>query len=136
MVISPIKSQPHQKQEQAKSLISNRTNRNLSCTCFVSKREKLKNKKFPLLQKNKTSQPHNPRQTDTNIIIRHGTTKHLRTFHGDTDERSTGGNSGFNKCGLTRVNQVQFFNQAFVSVDSLSLRNPALLKAANRCAQW
>ncbi|MCZ2281872.1 MAG: hypothetical protein LC120_01985 [Bacteroidales bacterium] len=33
--------------------------------CFFPTQEKLKNKKFPPLQKNKTSQPHNPRQTTT-----------------------------------------------------------------------
>jgi len=51
------------------------------------------------------------------------------------DKGKAAANSGFNICGLTRVNKVQFFNQPFVSVDSLSLRNPALLKAANRCVQ-
>lgn len=68
------------------------------------------------------------RQMKNNIFIadRHATT---------TKDRTAGANSGFNKCGLTRVNQVQFFNQPFVSVDSLSLRNPALLKAANRWQQ-
>ncbi len=33
--------------------------------CFFPTQEKLKNKKFPTLQKNKTSQPHDPRQTST-----------------------------------------------------------------------
>ena len=32
---------------------------------FFSNQEKLKNKKFPSLQKNKTSQPHNLRKTGT-----------------------------------------------------------------------
>ena len=31
--------------------------------CFFPTQEKLKNKKFPPLQKNKTSPPHSPRQT-------------------------------------------------------------------------
>jgi hypothetical protein len=60
------------------------------------------------------------------------TVSHSWTVATETDDRSTAPNSGFNKCGLTRVNQVQFFNQTFVQVDSLSLRNPALLKATNR----
>jgi len=44
-------------------------------------------------------------------------------------------NSGFNKCGLTWLNQVQFFNQTLVLADSFVLRNPALLKPAKRYGQ-
>ncbi len=50
----------------------------------------------------------------------------------DTKDKTPAGNSGFNKCGLTWVNQVKFFKQPFVSGDSFVLRNPALLKPANR----
>jgi len=45
------------------------------------------------------------------------------------------GNGGFNKCVVTRVNQVQFFNQTFVLVDSFLLQNPALLKPPDRWQQ-
>lgn len=41
------------------------TKQSLQESIFSSTQEKLKNKKFPSLQKNKTSQPHNLRQTGT-----------------------------------------------------------------------
>ena len=41
------------------------TKQSLQESIFPPIQEKLKNKKFPSLQKNKTSQPHNPRQTST-----------------------------------------------------------------------
>jgi len=41
------------------------TNPKLQRRIFSSTQEKLKNKKSPTLQKNRTSQPHKPRQTST-----------------------------------------------------------------------
>lgn len=41
------------------------TNQSLQESVFSRTQEKLKNKKSPQLQKNKTSQPHNPRQKNT-----------------------------------------------------------------------
>jgi len=37
----------------------------------------------------------------------------------------------FKKCGVTWVNQVQYFNQTFGLVDFFVLRIPVLLKPAN-----
>ena len=48
-----------------------------------------------------------------------------------TDRRASG-NSGFKKLAVQWLNQVQFFNQTFVQVDSFVLRNRQLLKPANR----
>ena len=44
---------------------SHPTKQSLQESIFSSTKEKLKNKKFPSLQKNKTLLPHNPRQTST-----------------------------------------------------------------------
>jgi hypothetical protein len=41
-------------------------------------------------------------------------------------------NSGFKKLAVQWLNEVQFFNQAFVQVDSFVLRNRQLLKPAKR----
>jgi len=43
-------------------------------------------------------------------------------------------NSGFKKLAVQWLNEVQFFNQTFVQVDSFVLRNRQLLIAANRYA--
>ncbi len=40
--------------------------------------------------------------------------------------------AGLMKCEVTRVIELLYFNQTFVLADSLLLRNPALLKLANR----
>ena len=110
----------------------NRTNQNLQESIFSPAQEKLKNKKFPSLLKNKTSQTHSPRQTGTNIHGRHLTAQYLRTLHGDTDDRRAATNSGFKKLAVQWLNQVQFSNQTFVVADSFVLRNRQLLKPAKR----
>ena len=51
---------------------------------------------------------------------------------GHEPEDSTGYNSGFKKCGGQCVIQPLYFNQTFVLADSLSLRNPAHRKLAER----
>jgi hypothetical protein len=45
-------------------------------------------------------------------------------------ERKMAYNSGFKKLAVQWLNQVQFFNQTFVQVDSFVLRNRQLLVAA------
>jgi hypothetical protein len=49
-----------------------------------------------------------------------------------TDRRASG-NKGFKKLAVQWLNEVQFFNQTFVQVDSFVLRNRQLLKPPNRC---
>ena len=51
------------------------------------------------------------------------------------DRETPAGNSGFKKLAVQWLNEVQFFKQTFVQVDSFVLRNRQLLKPANRCAQ-
>jgi hypothetical protein len=112
----------------------NRTDQKLQESIFFSTQEKLKNKKSPLLQKNKTSFQRTVQTlTDTaSNVNRFGqsmcklATSLLRT------ERRASGNSGFKKLAVQWLNQVQFSNQTFVVADSLVLRNRQLLKPAKR----
>jgi len=48
--------------------------------------------------------------------------------------RTPAGNSTYKKLAVQWLNEVQFFNQTFVQVDSFVLRNRQLLIAAERCA--
>ena len=52
--------------------------------------------------------------------------------HRFMDREARTANSGFKKLAVQWLNQVQFFNQTFVQVDSFVLRNRQLLKPANR----
>jgi hypothetical protein len=51
---------------------------------------------------------------------------------GQINGKITGANSGFKKLAVQWLNEVQFFNQTFVQVDSFVLRNRKLLKPAKR----
>ncbi len=105
--------------------------------CFSPTQEKLKNKKFPLLQKNKTSQTHSANLTQTSIewrtVLKKVYRKLTRHHFGQTEAHA--GNSGFKKLAVQWLNEVQFFNQTFVQVDSFVLRNRQLLKPAKRYRQ-
>jgi len=50
----------------------------------------------------------------------------------DTKEGRPAGNSTYKKLAVQWLNEVQFFNQSFVQVDSFVLRNRQLLIAAKR----
>jgi len=50
----------------------------------------------------------------------------------DTKEGRPAGNSTYKKLAVQWLNEVQFFNQTFVQVDSFVLRNRQLLIAAKR----
>jgi hypothetical protein len=50
----------------------------------------------------------------------------------DTVDRRPAGNSTYKKLAVQWLNEIQFFNQTFVQVDSLVLRNRQLLIAAKR----
>jgi hypothetical protein len=52
--------------------------------------------------------------------------------YNDTVDRRPAGNSTYKKLAVQWLNEVQFFNQTFVQVDSFVLRNRQLLIAANR----
>jgi hypothetical protein len=52
--------------------------------------------------------------------------------YSNTMDRRPAGNSTYKKLAVQWLNEVQFFNQTFVQVDSFVLRNRQLLIAANR----
>jgi len=111
----------------------NATTKNCKRVFFSPTQEKLKNKKFPTLQKNKTSQPHSPRQTDTIMHGRHLTVHYIRPLHRNTDERTPACNTGLAKVA------VQCFVGQFcgdinfsASYESLVLINRHLRQARNR----
>ena len=51
----------------------------------------------------------------------------------NSTDRTPAGNSTYKKLAVQWLNEVQFFNQTFVQVDSFVLRNRQLLIAAKRC---
>ena len=55
--------------------------------------------------------------------------------YSDTMDRRPAGNSTYKKLAVQWLNEVQFFNQTFVQVDSFVLRNRQLLIAAKRYKQ-
>jgi hypothetical protein len=100
---------------------------------FSPTQEKLKNKKFPSLQKYKTSQTHSPRQTDTYIHRRHLTAQYLRTLHRDTDIRTPACNTGLAKVAARCfVGQFCGYINFNASYESLVLINRHLRQARNR----
>ena len=85
------------------------TKQSLQESIFSSTQEKLKNKKFPSLQKNKTSQPHNLRQTGTltgySIMQMDGLTGQGR--------RRASANMGLASCVVTCLNSSVVFQINF-----------------------
>jgi hypothetical protein len=55
--------------------------------------------------------------------------------YSDTVDRRPAGNNTYKKLAFQWLNEVQFFNQTFVQVESFVLRNRQLLIAANRYLQ-
>jgi len=103
---------------------------------FSPTQEKLKNKKFPSLQKNKTSQTHSPRQTDTTIHGRHLTALHLRILHRDKDDRTPACNTGLAKVAVQCfVGQFCGYINFSAAYESLVLINRHLRQARNRQLQ-
>ena len=56
----------------------------------------------------------------------------INKTYSDTVDRRPAGNSTYKKLAVQWLNEVQFFNQTFVQVDSFVLRNRQLLIAARR----
>jgi len=110
------------------------TDQSLQKSVLFSSPSKLKNKKFPSLLKNKTSQSHTPRQSDTNIHGRHLTAQYLMTLHSDTDDRRAATNSGLAEMAGSVVKETFVHLINFVPGDSEVLRTPPLRKPANRYA--
>ncbi len=89
--------------------------------------EKLKNKKFPSLQKNKTSQPHNPRQTSILTVC-----NLTRTDCATTERRRASANSTLPKVAVSCfVGQFCGYINFSASLKVCAL-NHHLRQAANR----
>ena len=89
---------------------------------------------FKISSPSKNFKNANP-QTDTKtfgqLVAKLNTDKGCKT----RTTRTPGHNSTYKKLAVQWLNEVQFFNQTFVKVDSFVLRNRQLLIAANRCVQ-
>ncbi len=112
----------------------NRTNQKLQESIFSPSQEKLKNKKSPSLQKNKTSF-HRTMQTLTDTALnvnRFGQSVcGLDTSPLRTDRRASG-NSGFKKLAVQWLNEHSSSHQHLWWLDSFVLRNRQLLKPTKR----
>ena len=112
---------PHTKNTLFQFAQGNRTNQKLQESIFSPTQEKLKNKKFPALQKNKTSCHRTVLTLTDNALNVNRFEKsvcRLDTSTLRTDRRASG-NSGFKKLAVQWLIEVQFFNQTLVQVDSL-----------------
>lgn len=98
------------------------TDQSLQKSFHLSHADKIELKKISSPSKNKKY-----------AIAQTNTTKTMteRCFT-DTEDRTPAPNSTYKKLAVQWLNEVQFFNQTFVQVDSFVLRNRQLLIAAKR----
>jgi hypothetical protein len=89
--------------------------------------EKLKNKKFPSLQKNKTLHTHNPRQTSIFNVCSLTTTDSATT-----ERRRASANKGLPKAGVTGFYNTFVLNRTFVFQINSSAVTPRLRQAPKR----
>ena len=104
------------------------TDQSLQKSFHLSHADKIELKKISSPSENKK---YATTQADTTM------TKKLNTDNGlqGRTTRTTGYNSTYKKLAVQWLNEVQFFNQTFVQVDSFVLRNRQLLIAAKRYQQ-
>ena len=104
------------------------TDQSLQKSLHLSHADKIELKKISSPSENKK---YATTQADTTM------TKKLNTDNGlqGRTTRTTGYNSTYKKLAVQWLNEVQFFNQTFVQVDSFVLRNRQLLIAAKRYQQ-
>ncbi len=107
---------------------ANAETKNCKRVFFPPNQEKLKNKKFPSLQKNKTSLPHNPRQTSTltgyDIMQMDGLTGQGR--------RRASANKVLPKAGVTNFYDTFVLNRTLVFQINSSAETPRLRQYPNR----
>jgi hypothetical protein len=128
---------PHTKNTLLQFAQGNHTNQKLQESIFSPTQEKLKNKKSPTLQKNKTSFLRTV-QTLTDIALNVNSLKKsgskLDTSTLRTDRRASG-NSGFKKLAVQWLNEHSTSHQHLWWLDSFVLRNRQLLKPTKRWGQ-
>jgi hypothetical protein len=114
----------HTKAYTFASHTSDHKNQSLQKSMLFSDPNKIVFKKFPSLQKNKKYSTHS----------RHFMSRQLSNDNGCSPRqtRTPAPNSSYKKLAVQWLNEVQFFNQTFVKVESFVLRNRQLLIAAKR----
>jgi hypothetical protein len=118
-------------QAHCQSPTNQRSNQSFVKELAKPTQEKLFLKNFPTLQKNKKrhAQPDTNRQkSKQTMTLKPNTDNGLQTRW----TRTPAPNSTYKKLAVQWLNEVQFFNQTFVQVDSFVLRNRQLLIAAKR----
>ena len=106
---------------------ANAQTKNCKRACFATA-DKIVFKKFPNASKKIKIQQHTARQTQQTMTHK----LNIDKTYSDTKEGRPAGNSTYKKLAVQWLNEVQFFNQTFVQVDSFVLRNRQLLIAAKR----
>jgi hypothetical protein len=99
----------------------------LQKSLLCQRREKLFLKSFQRYKKIKIHR-HTARQTQQTMTRK----LNIDKAYSDTKDRRPAGNCTYKKLAVQWLNEVQFFNQNFVQVDSFVLRNCQLLIAAKR----
>ena len=128
---------PHTKNTLLQAAQGNRTDQSLKESIFSPTQEKLKNKKFPTLQKNKTSFHRTfltlP-DTALNVNCFGQSVREFDTTQPRIDRRASG-NSGFKKLAVQWLIEHFTSHQHLWWLDSFVLRNRQLLKPAKRYLQ-
>jgi hypothetical protein len=106
---------------------ANAQTKNCKRACFANA-DKIVFKKFPNASKKIKLHQHTARQTKQTMTRK----LNIDKAYNDTVDRRPAGNSTYKKLAVQWLNEVQFFNQTFVQVDSFVLRNRQLLIAAKR----
>ena len=106
---------------------ANAQTKNCKRACFANA-DKIVFKKFPNASKKIKTHRDTARQTQQTMTRK----LKINKTYSDTVDRRPAGNSTYKKLAFQWLNEVPFFNQTFVQVDSFVLRNRQLLIAANR----
>jgi len=94
---------------------SQRTDQKLQNSLLSQRRQKLLLKNFTTLQKIKIHL-HTARQTQQTMTLK----LNIDKVYNDTVDRRPAGNSTYRKLAVQWLNEVQFFNQALVQVESFA----------------
>jgi hypothetical protein len=122
------KCKPSQKNTLLQAATSQPTKQSLQESIFSPTQEKLKNKKSSHLQKNKTSQPHNPQQTST-LTGYDFTQTDTATGHG---RRRASANKVLQQWGLTCFYETFVRKQTVVHLSNFGAKKPPLRQYPNR----
>ena len=106
---------------------ANAQTKNCKRACFANA-DKIVFKKFPNASKKIKIHQHTDQQTQQTMTRK----LNIDKTYNDTVDRRPAGNSTYKKLAVQWLNEVQFFNQTLVQVESFVLRNRQLLIAAKR----